>query len=230
MKIIGFTGVIAAGKDYVAEQAGFTVHSMAAGLYQLSSLILGLGQKDRHGPQGPQLRAFWQTVGQWGKGWPATPPEQFWGLPRTLEEFKRRFQDWLRPGFGESDDYWLRATLEHIKAASLPGVQVITNIRFPFEAAAVGEVYHVTAPSWEIAQRQEAQGLTPEAREDISERYAAEIQNVLNCVVSRTCPTPDPVEWLHENGFDHHRGVVWNSTAPSPDPSFLSVNQMKEQV
>ena len=229
--IVGLTGVICAGKDYVTAKLGATAHSMAGPLYELSERILGLGREARYGSQGPALRLFWQTVGQWGKGINVPAPagllKAFPWFPRDLRDFQLRYGAlYVTADFGKRQDYWLRQALQHTRHAHLVagGLHILTNVRFGFEAEAVQNVWHVTATAQELARRQGLQNTPPAALLDMSEHYACELDRCLKEIENRTTPTPDLVDWLKDNGFPHHRGVIWND-APElcPNPEYQIV-------
>lgn len=232
MRILGFTGVVGVGKDYVAERMNAHIHSMAQGLYSLSERVLGLGKEARYGPQGPALRLWWQTVGQWGRGEdvPLTKEllEAFPGMPQSREAFAERYRELLWPGFGESANYWLAETDRRVSHAALlhDGVHVVTNVRFRNEAWAFRELWHITAPAAEIAARQAQQKISPTALNDVSEHFALEIESMLREIENRTVPTPSVQDWFIDNGFVNHTRVVWNSQSPRPNPEYHVITEL----
>jgi hypothetical protein len=76
--VIGFTGSLASGKDYVAAAVNAQRQSLAAPMYALTHWLFGYGDVPRDKTLPPGLRECWQTFGQWGKGivneqYPLTP-------------------------------------------------------------------------------------------------------------------------------------------------------------
>ena len=224
--VIGFTGRICAGKDYVAGLGSLQSASMAEPLYKLSELFwdLGASARDRR-PEG--LREFWQAVGQWGKGivspkYPVTPERA------AFEAFVREKADQLlvrRFGtnfevawdtYGQNPAIWADALLVRL-AKQPPGLRFgVTNLRFQVEidpfVARQWPIVHVTASPATLRARQEAQGIRPGATEDISEAYATQVDALIGDICGRSYATPPVVDWLEDNGFPHC-AVVWNDPA-----------------
>lgn len=229
--IVGLTGVICAGKDYTTAKLGAAAHSLAEPLYELGERVLGLGKNDRYGSQGPALRLFWQTAGQWGKGVDVPVPrgllEAFPWFPQDRREFQLRYGGlYTTADFGQRQDYWLRQALLSTQSAFVVsgGLHILTNVRFGFEAEAVQNVWHVTATAQELARRQAEQRTPASALADMSEHYACELDRCLKEVENRTTPTPDLADWLKDNGFPHHRGVIWNDKPElCPNPEYQTL-------
>lgn len=60
------TGRLRVGKDYVAKACNGTVLGFADPLYEVGRALFGLGPEDKD--RVPQLRVFYQNLGEWGKG------------------------------------------------------------------------------------------------------------------------------------------------------------------
>lgn len=74
-KLYAFSGLMFAGKDYVAEQAKLKKCSMSAPICVLAEALTGYSRKDANVPG---VRRLWQQIGQWGWGsiseeYPITP-------------------------------------------------------------------------------------------------------------------------------------------------------------
>lgn len=230
-RVIGFTGRICAGKDFVAQLAGLHRASMAEPLYKLSELFWDLGSSARdQRPEG--LREFWQKVGQWGKGivsreYPLTPERAAFEIlvrelahKRLLERFGTDYSvDWS--SYGKNPAIWANALIERLaRASALSSDRFgVTNLRFQVEIDPfVRErwpIVHVTASPATLRQRHEAQGIRPEALEDISEEYATKIDGLIQDICGRSYATPSVIDWLESNGYPHC-AVVWNDPVMEP--------------
>lgn len=178
-----FTGRLMSGKDYVSEQAGLKVFSMASPLYALQKLFFGAADKTV-----PGAREFLQTAGQIGRGeLSAALPlsierANFIALVRAhAERLPDDFSvDW--PSYGRHENLWLDAMLLRVRKHldNNPGARVaVTNARFSNELTrltAEGFVHFhcmTSAPTW--SARLQKVGLMPESPEckNISEHLAA---------------------------------------------------------
>lgn len=245
---IGFTGSLGAGKDFVAAEMGAAKESMAEPLYAMTDFFLGYGSHDRSQELPPGLRECWQTFGQWGKGivskqYPLTP-ERAAFEQRVRERMRQdlihyrgntfgvRWED-----YGRDDALWIDAMVRRLSRVPLAAdakktLTAVTNLRYEVEADAfVGcgwPVVHVLASPATLRERQEAQGVSEEARCDVSERLAHDINDLCYHVCYRSVPTPDLRDWLDDNGFGWIDAVVWNDDKnPPPTDEFLTVGQMR---
>src|SRR4051812_18700276 len=63
IKRLALSGQLKSGKDYVANQCGYTVVGFADPIYALVKVLLGTSDKNI-----PGVRRMLQLVGQWGRG------------------------------------------------------------------------------------------------------------------------------------------------------------------
>lgn len=252
---MGFTGSIAAGKDYAAAKCGARIVSLAAPLYALTQFFFGYGNvpRDESFPHG--LRECWQKFGQWGKGTVSA------SYPLTAEralfvERCRRFQkewpetlgrDWgVSWGhFGSWDGLWIDALISRLSGQEqfyhfvqvdepVDSIQAVTNLRFKVEVDAFVKkgwpIVHVFAPEEALIARQEAQGVSSAARSNTSEHLASGINDALWAICGRSTPTPDLGDWLDENHLGFIDAVVWSHSSNKPNPDFLTVDEFSAIV
>lgn len=185
------TGRLKSGKDYVAAKAGAVIFGFADPIYVLATHYLGVTVNATEGKDIPGVRAFLQTVGQWGRGvvneaYPMSVTRALFGkqLQRDLGDgvFSDMGVDWT--GYGKDPNIWLNSCIVRANAflATNPGVRIaITNCRFGNEfqrlQAEGFEHYHcMTSPkTW--ATRLAESKLTPESPSvrDTSEQLAAKL-------------------------------------------------------
>lgn len=179
---ICFTGRLMSGKDFVSEQAGLKVFSMASPLYELQKFFFGSDDKTL-----PGARAFLQQAGQIGRGeisaaYPLSIERaNFIWLVRSIS---KELPDDLQVSwklFGNSPDLWIDAMLNRVNTyleSNPTGKVAITNVRFQNEytnLTAAGFVpFHVMCSPATWAERLKNAGMTPEspAIKDLSESMA----------------------------------------------------------
>lgn len=249
--LIGFTGSLGAGKDYVADALGASKASMAEPLYAMTKLFFNRGSVDRSEGLPVGLRECWQTFGQWGKGtvsqeYPLTPVramfetfvrDRMW--PELLQQFGETFGvRW--EDYGRDENLWIKAMVHRLKGRRLSPdrsrtLTAVTNIRFKCEVDAFKAqgwpLIHVLASPATLRARQDAQHTSEEARSNSSERLAHQINDACYHVCYRSTPTPDLPDWLADNGFGWVDAVVWNDTEGDPSINeFLTIGQLKAIV
>lgn len=170
------SGQARAGKNYLAEQAGFDIYGFADPIYEIVEALYGSRDKSK-----PRIRPAMQRVGQWGRG---QVDEQY---PETVERTlisewivcngKRivpevNWQLWGR------DDFWAQAMLSRVNGKDNVA---IVNGRFPNEIEAFKEQgymhVHVKAPFKERLARFEG---ADDPSGDISERMAVRIDKAID--------------------------------------------------
>jgi hypothetical protein len=210
-----FTGGLAVGKDHMAGVAGLPIEGLARPLYALANLFFAAsvdanGNKDAL----PGMRAFLQTVGQWGRGtinaqYPVSPARAaFIGMIRSLAGALpgNLGVDWA--SFGINENIWLDAALVRIAAAGPERIS-ITNVRFANEFAQLTKLgwtnFHVITTPAERIERLAKRGLTPESPvlKDTSEQLSRALDNQVIKQLSTV-----------RNGAKMR--VIWNSAAPCP--------------
>jgi hypothetical protein len=210
-----FTGGLAVGKDHMAGVAGLPIEGLARPLYALANLFFAAsvdanGNKDAL----PGMRAFLQTVGQWGRGtinaqYPVSPARAaFIGMIRSLAGTLpgNLGVDWA--SFGINENIWLDAALVRIAAAGPERIS-ITNVRFANEFAQLTKLgwtnFHVITTPAERIERLAKRGLTPESPvlKDTSEQLSRALDNQVIKQLSTV-----------RNGAKMR--VIWNSAAPCP--------------
>jgi hypothetical protein len=123
------------GKDFVALKAGYHCVSIAEPLYRLASFYLGTNDKKI-----PEVRAFMQTLGAWGRG--EDGPDSCSGVSREQVYSEVRMAggkmtglsevDWKN--FGTRKTFWLNSAAAVAENLAEGGQKVaITNARFPEE-------------------------------------------------------------------------------------------------
>jgi hypothetical protein len=247
--IIGLTGSLSAGKDFVATSMGCSRESMALPIYKMVEHFFGLEDPDRSKALPPGMRECWQTFGQWGKGivsqqYPLTPERAIFEnhvrnhLWRDLlhemgDTFGVRWQD-----YGRDDALWIDAMVRRLSSypqGLTKTLRAVTNLRFRVETDAFVKqgwpIVHVLVSPATLRARQDAQGVSEEARNNVSEQLATQLNETCYHVCHRSTPTPDLRDWLNDNGFGWADAVVWNDEKEqSPTDEFLTVGQMKAMV
>lgn len=186
------TGRMCSGKDYVAEQAGYTVYGIADPIYKLTERDLGTSDKSE-----PGVRAHMQKIGAWGRG----EVSEKYPLTEERAEYVSNVWDYadeitgmgtyeLWQQFGSSD-FWVQLLHLRTKAAPEPKI-AITNGRFPeeinFFTSHQYDHYHVMCTEQTRRSRLEEKGepYDPEADSDITEALAAELDMIVDGEVPST--------------------------------------------
>jgi hypothetical protein len=220
-----FTGRVAVGKDFTALADGLTIYGFADPLYYLASHFFGVKVDSTIGKDGPGMRAFLQTLGQWGRNmvnekYPYTPTRAcFITMIRSLAAAGviSGFEvDWS--SFGQNENIWLDACLRRV-ANSSDGTRIgITNVRFSNEFARLQsegfQHIHVTCSPACWRERLVTKKLTPDSPQvkDVSEQLAMSIDADLTKKISAQ-PTGSKLR------------VVWNDTAKSPSGRLYTLNE-----
>lgn len=184
---IFLTGRLKAGKDYVASAGGYTIYGFSDPLNYLATHFTGIPVTANQNKDLPGMRAFLQTVGQWGRNiineqYPITPARVlFVTMIRSLHAAKiidGYGVNWAN--FGADENLWLDALLN--RYAETPAITAaVTNVRFENEFKRLQsegwQHWHViTSPSaW--AKRLALDKMTPASPQlkDTSEKLAADL-------------------------------------------------------
>lgn len=218
---IFYTGLIGAGKDYIAAQTGATIFGFADSLYHLAEYFFGVTVNATEGKTLPGIRAFLQAAGQWGRGerseqYPFTPARAcFVSMIRSLGEadrFDKTYAvNWSE--YGRNKDIWLDAVSLRVGLllSEKPDTRVaITNVRFVNEYKRLQELgwthYHVMASPETRAKRVPVGGKST----DMSEGLANALNN-------------DAMKKISQQPRGAKFRVIWNDTVPSPSPRLYSV-------
>lgn len=218
---IFYTGLIGAGKDFVAEATGAIIFGFAEPLYHLAEYFFGVTVNAKEGKQLPGVRQFLQVAGAWGRAevteqYPLTPARAcFISMIRSLGEANRfdpKYEvDWS--SYGRNKDIWLNATNNRVEdfIAKNPGVRVaITNVRFQNEYKKMQElgwshIHIMCAPETRLKR------VTVGAdSKDASEKLAAFLNNDVTRQIS-----------AQPNGVKLR--AIWNDSVPAPSPRLYTV-------
>lgn len=213
-----FTGGLCVGKDYVATLAGLPIEGFARPLYALAQHFFGtpVDANNNNKDGVPGMRAFLQTVGQWGRGtvnaqYPVTPARAaFAYVVRSLGASGMLPTDlgvaW--DTFGSNENIWLDAALSRIAAAGTERIS-ITNVRFGNEFKRLTQAgftnFHVITTPAERIERLAKRGLTPQSPvlADVSEHLARALDKKV-------------IEQLSGSRNGPKMRVIWNSSSPCP--------------
>jgi len=207
---LALSGVFLAGKDWVANQAGFRQVSFAEPMYRIAEYFFGHCDKKR-----PDIRSFLQTIGQWGWGYD-DPTEAPCTVERALFIQLMR-ADGLRISeckgpwheFGSRADFWVQLLLGRIEDMPPHDRIAITNMRFPHEQKPLldhGFEQYLVMCSEETRQERNNGPIPAHLSANVSERFAQQLV--------RTLP--------------EHR-IIWNDHRPMPeDKKYLTVGKFKE--
>lgn len=225
---IFYTGLIGAGKDWIAEQTGATIFGFAEPLYHLAEYFFGVTVNNKQGKDLPGVRAFLQAAGQWGRAevteqYPLTPARAcFISMIRSLGEagrFDAKYEvDWA--SYGKDKDIWLSATnfrvAKYLEAN--PAARVaITNVRFKNEFQKLKELgwshTHVMCSPETRAKRVKVLG----DAKDVSEALANHLNNDAMRVIS-----------AHPTGTKLN--CVWNDSASRPSNRLYSVDEFLQGI
>lgn len=219
-----FTGQMKAGKDYVAEAAGYTIVSLAEPLYMLLDFFFGIpvAEKDT-----PGARRFMQVVGTWGRGdittkEPVTPERAiFVRMIQTLGEHDALPMgdtvDWK--SFGKDQNIWLNACIKRadaILAGDDNAKVAVVNGRFENEIKAFDQAgwarFHVMASALALKQRREKDNVQPAALQHASEALAVHLDKGSLTVAQKS--------------GKQKINVVWNDPAAGrPSSKFYSLRE-----
>jgi hypothetical protein len=184
-----FTGRLATGKDWIADQMNAEIFGFADPIYYLASYFFGI-QVDRNTNKDlPGMRSWLQSIGQWGRAHvdaetPYTPARSiFIALIRSLAAHGALSKDygieWDK--FGSDQMLWTNGVVRRAEAfsAANPGKRIAsTNARFEPEFKALRDGgwthYHVMCSPQTWAKRLAAKKLTPQSKElsNVSEHLA----------------------------------------------------------
>lgn len=187
-KLIGYTGRLAAGKDYVAALSKASIFGFADPMYQVASHFFGIEVTSTKNKDLPGMRQFLQILGQWGKGvvsdqYPFTPARAcFITMIRSLGAMGKFSPDVDWDSYGHNELIWTNALVKRAGSftAANPEARVaVTNVRFDFERKALVDDggwthFHVLCSPQTWTKRLAAKKLTPQSKElnDISEQLA----------------------------------------------------------
>jgi hypothetical protein len=225
---IFYTGLIGAGKDYVAEQTEATIFGFADPLYHLVEYFFGVTVNRHKGKEIPGVRQFLQAAGQWGRGeineqYPLTPARAcFITMIRSLGEmgrFDTSFEvNWT--SYGRNKDIWLDGVnrrVERYLDADPASRVAITNVRFMSEFKRLPELgwthYHVMCSPETRAKRVSVVG-NPK---DISEALATALNSNVTKQISAQPKGPK-------------LRVIWNDTVPAPSSRLYSVAEFLREI
>lgn len=218
-----FTGRLCSGKDYLAKAAGCKVLGFADPLYAVASYYFDVEVTSEKNKDLPGMRAFLQTVGQWGRGtvsekYPLTPARALF-VKRVRSDgacglFGNAPVEW--ESYGKNEDIWLDSLIARV--AALPAARIaVTNCRFQNEFERLQKEnydhWHCMCNPKTWAARLAKQNLTPEspAVKDLSEQLAAK----LDASVIRQCSAQKSGPKLK---------VIWSDEAmPAPSSRLHSV-------
>lgn len=218
---IFYTGLIGAGKDYIAEQTGANIFGFADPIYHLAEYFFGITVNSKTGKDIPGVRQFLQVAGAWGRAevteqYPLTPARAcFVSMIRSLGEANRfdpkHEVDWS--SYGRNKDIWLNATNARVEdfLAKNPGVRVaITNVRFQNEYKKMQElgwshIHIMCAPETRLKRVTVGAG-----SKDVSEQLAAFLNH-------------DATRQISAQPQGAKLRVIWNDSVPAPSPRLYTV-------
>lgn len=228
-----FSGRLAAGKDYVAEQAGAKIIGFADPMYAIATFLCGVEVTSTKNKDLPGMRDFLQKVGQWGKHvvkdtYPYSAERVV--LVQMIRALGMRntfgFPDVEWAQFGLDPDLWIKAANKRIAAFREEGTGkrvAITNARFEneikfFRALPEWDHWHVMCSPETWAERLAKKKLTPQSKEvnDYSEQIAIALDK-------------DVYKKLKQPGSNMLR-VIWNDNRPSPSRRLHTLNQFLQEV
>lgn len=224
---IFYTGLIGAGKDYVAEQTGATIFGFSDPIFHLAEYFFGITVNSKAGKDIPGVRSFLQMAGQWGRAevseqYPLTPARAcFVSMIRSLGEMGRfdgKYDiDWSQ--FGRDAHLWLNGVTKRAAAYlqdSPSGRIATTNVRFQPEYKALSELswthFHVMCSPATRAKR-----VKVTSDKDESERMALWFNNDVTMKISQR-PTGPKLR------------VIWNDDAPPPSPRLFTVAKFLQEL
>lgn len=224
---IFYTGLIGAGKDYVAEQTGATIFGLPDPIYHLAEYFFGITVNSKTGKDIPGVRQFLQMAGQWGRAevseqYPLTPARAcFISMIRSLGEMGRfdakHCIDWSQ--FGRDTHLWVNGVT--LRTATYlqdnPTGKVATpNVRFQPEYKSLSELgwthFHVMCSAATRAKR-----VKVTSDKDTSEKMALWLNNDVTTKISQR-PTGPKFR------------VIWNDDTPPPSPRLFTVAEFLREI
>jgi len=199
MKKLALSGLMFAGKDHIAKQAGFQALGFADAIYKIVKHYWKSDDKNN-----PEIRKALQCVGQLGRGNRSTEVQKF--FKNQPQAFIRQLQqDWLIilgheygtswSQYGERPDFWVQILLERLEKFPQDIRIAVTNVRFENELDALHKVgfHHYLVACTEETRRMRGT-VIEETHNDISEQYA---------------------KWLLQTLPDNR--VIWNDKLKMPE-------------
>lgn len=188
-----FTGRLKSGKDHAAACLDATILGFADPIYAIAAYYFGVEVSSTVGKDTPGVRAFLQTVGQWGRGitseqYPLTVPRALF-IDRVRTDGSKGsfgFPEVAWDTYGHNGDIWLDACIARANTflESHPkNLVAITNCRFNNEFKKLTEEgfqhWHVMVSPATWAKRLAASQLTMEspAVKDTSEQLASSLDS-----------------------------------------------------
>lgn len=230
---IFFTGRLATGKDWVADQINAELFGFADPIYYLASFFFGI-QVDRNTNKDlPGMRSWLQSIGQWGRAHvdaetPYTPARSiFISLIRSLAAHGVLSKDfgveWDK--FGADVMLWTNGVVRRAEAfsAANPGKRIAsTNARFEPEFKALREGgwthYHVMCSPQTWQKRLATKKLSMNSKElaNVSEHLAMHLDK-------------DVAGKLKKPG--NKMRVIWNDEfVPPPSPRLHTVASFLQEI
>lgn len=229
-----FTGRLKSGKDYAAKASGATIFGFADPLYAIASHFFGVTVNANEGKDIPGMRAFLQTVGQWGRAevseqYPLTPARAlFIQSVRELGSAGRLGSpevEWQT--YGANPDIWINACIFRVDLYinANPGKRVaITNCRFGNEFSRLQaegfQHWHCMCGPKTWAERLEQSKLTPASPSvrDMSEQLAAKLDH--NVITQLNASKEGP----------KLRAIWSDPNAPKPSPRLHNVESFLQAI
>jgi len=226
-----FTGRIASGKDYVAEQIGAKVIGFEEPLRYLVELFFGVNTSpDGKGRAG--ALQFVQQVAAWGRAevseaYPLTPARACFttmiqAAGRSASLNTSLLVDW--ENFGKHPGLWVTSLIGRAERFLLDNKTqrvVVSGVRSEYEfrqlsVAGFGH-YHVMCSPQTWQQRLRARNLTDKSSAvvDVSERLAQALDNNVIKQIS-----------AQKSGNRLH--CIWNDSLPAPSGRFYSVATLRQ--
>lgn len=224
---IFYTGLIGAGKDYIAEQTGAKLFGFADPIYHLAEYFFGIVVNSKKGKDIPGVRQFLQMAGQWGRAeiseqYPLTPARAcFISMIRSLGEaarFDSRYEiEWSK--FGSDTHLWINGVVKRATAyleANPTSRVASTNVRFQPEFKALSGLgwthYHVMCSPTTRQSRVKVL-----SDKDTSEALAVALNND---VMKRISAQPRGTKLR----------VIWNDIASPPSPRLYTVPEFLQEI
>jgi hypothetical protein len=249
-RLFVFSGLMFAGKDYVAKKADLEVRGFADPIYEITESLCGTRDKAV-----PGVRKMMQTIGQWG--WGCVTDEYPLTITRSMltrlirtqgREMTKDFKwvDWSE--YGKRKDFWVNILLTRLGLTgdlferedsflfpSMRNGQThrigITNARFEHElnrCKSMGfEHFHIRCTEDTRRQRMIASGyeFDPKSDQDLSELMAFKLDACVpdtQVIWNDFRPMPNRVGFLTVDDFiDHVNGQEWFDVGHMPNPAMV---------